>query len=563
MAGIFDIEIHDGQPENSDDEDDAIDITEDQYDEQPDVSDMVDTAYTERVQVDEKSVNKGKKIGNEDFRILSVLGKGGYGKVFQVIKETGADKESIYAMKILHKASIVRNQKDTAHTKAERNILEAVKHPFIVELIYAYQTNGKLYLILEFLQGGELFTMLEKEGLLLEETAIFYLSEILLAIEHLHFLGIVYRDLKPENVLLDSKGHVKLTDFGLCKEHIRDGVLTHTFCGTIEYMAPEILTRSGHGKEVDWWSFGALCYDMLTGAPPFQGDNRKKTIEKILRGKLFLPPYLTQDSKDLIRKLLKRQVSARLGTVDGASAIKGHSFFKNVNWEDVLAKRVTPPVPESMLKKNQDDTSNFDNKFTKQTPVDSPDDSLLSESANEVFKGFTYVAPSVLEEVYKSSVKSRPPRRQPRIERNFSNDAAAAVAAPAHIVDHNYVNNHAVAGPSRSQFQPYNNSRPFNQLDNQMMGPRGIPVNVNNHVMAGQPRVINHFQPFNQLDNHHGFGGPAHAINMDTNSVRLDNYQRGGGGFATQGVRNANNDDLMFIDRRLSMMDVSNDLPPV
>lgn len=130
------------------------------------------TADTERVQVDEKSVNKGKKIGNEDFRILSVLGKGGYGKVFQVIKETGSDKESIYAMKILHKASIVRNQKDTAHTKAERNILEAVKHPFIVELIYAYQTNGKLYLILEFLQGGELFTMLEKEGLLLEETAM-------------------------------------------------------------------------------------------------------------------------------------------------------------------------------------------------------------------------------------------------------------------------------------------------------------------------------------------------------------------------------------------------------
>ncbi|XP_015838959.2 ribosomal protein S6 kinase beta-2 [Tribolium castaneum] len=554
MAGIFDIELHDGLPQSSDDEDDAIDIAEDQYDEQPDVSDMIDTADTERVQVDEQSVNKGKKIGNEDFRILSVLGKGGYGKVFQVIKETGSDKESIYAMKILHKASIVRNQKDTAHTKAERNILEAVKHPFIVELIYAYQTNGKLYLILEFLQGGELFTMLEKEGLLLEETAIFYLSEILLAIEHLHFLGIVYRDLKPENVLLDSKGHVKLTDFGLCKEHIRDGVLTHTFCGTIEYMAPEILTRSGHGKEVDWWSFGALAYDMLTGAPPFQGDTRKKTIEKILRGKLFLPPYLTQDSKDLIRKLLKRQVSARLGTVEGASAIKNHPFFKNVNWDDVLAKRITPPVPESMLKKKEDDTSNFDCKFTKQTPVDSPDDSTLSESANEVFKGFTYVAPSVLEDMYKSSVKSRPRRQQSRLE----------TRTPSHIVDHNYVNNHGeqfrvdntylnnhvAAGPAR--FEPYN------QLDNHV---RGIPMNVNNHVIAGPaPRVINHFEPFGQLDNHDAvMGGPS----MDTNSVRLDNYTGAARPPPPFQVRNANNDDLMFIDRRLSMMDVSHDLPPV
>jgi serine/threonine protein kinase len=432
--------------------------------------------------------------------------------------------------------------------------------------------------------------MLEKEGLLLEETAIFYLSEILLAIEHLHFLGIVYRDLKPENVLLDSKGHVKLTDFGLCKEHIRDGVLTHTFCGTIEYMAPEILTRSGHGKEVDWWSFGALVYDMLTGAPPFQGDNRKKTIEKILRGKLFLPPYLTQDSKDLIRKLLKRQVSARLGTVDGATAIKNHSFFKNVNWEDVLNKRITPPMPESMLKKKEDDTSNFDNKFTKQTPVDSPDDSTLSESANEVFKGFTYVAPSVLEAVYRNSVKSRP-RRQNRC--TYGRHDPADDVAPPHIVDHNYVNNHPVAGPSR-QFQPYNSRlvdhsylnnhvpaprvinhfEPYNPIDNHLMGPsRGIPMNVNNHVVAAPARVISHFETFNQLDNH-GLvmgGGPSHAVNLDSRTVRLDNYPMAGPPRAapsflpdhTQPIRNANNDDLIFIDRRLSMMDVSSDLPPV
>lgn len=149
---------------------------------------------------------------------------------------TGSDANTIFAMKVLKKATIVRNQKDTAHTQAERNILEAVKHPFMVELVYAFQTGGKLYLILEYLSGGELFMHLEREGIFLEDATCFYLSEITLALEHLHGLGIIYRDLKPENVLLDQQGHVKLTDFGLCKEHVQDGNLTHTFCGTIEYM---------------------------------------------------------------------------------------------------------------------------------------------------------------------------------------------------------------------------------------------------------------------------------------------------------------------------------------
>ncbi|NXO00030.1 KS6B2 kinase, partial [Rhinopomastus cyanomelas] len=213
------------------------------------------------------------------------------------------------------KAKIACNAKDTAHTRAERNILEAVKHPFIVDLIYAFQTGGKLYLILECLSGGELFMQLEREGIFLEDTACFYLSEITLALGHLHSHGIIYRDLKPENIMLNSQGHIKLTDFGLCKESIHDGAVTHTFCGTIEYMAPEILVRSGHNRAVDWWSLGALMYDMLTGSatflaqpgaspqPPFTAENRKKTIEKILKGKLVLPPYLTPDARDLLKKV--------------------------------------------------------------------------------------------------------------------------------------------------------------------------------------------------------------------------------------------------------------------
>jgi p70 ribosomal S6 kinase len=153
-----------------------------------------------------------------------------------------------------------------------------------VDLAYAFQTGGKLYLILEYLSGGELFMQLEREGIFMEDTASFYLAEITLALEHLHSHGIIYRDLKPENILLDNNGHIKLTDFGLCKESVDETSVTHTFCGTIEYMAPEILTRTGHAKAVDWWSLGALMFDMLTGAPPFTAENRKKTIDKILKG---------------------------------------------------------------------------------------------------------------------------------------------------------------------------------------------------------------------------------------------------------------------------------------
>lgn len=412
MAGVFDLELHDVDTVTLDDsdEDDVIEIDEVDFEPELNVNNIVDVEGSETFQLSEDNVNPGsKRLGPQDFELRKVLGKGGYGKVFQVRKTTGADKGAHFAMKVLKKASIVRNQKDTAHTRAERNILEAVKHPFIVELVYAFQTGGKLYLILEYLSGGELFMHLEREGIFLEDTTCFYLSEIILALEHLHSLGIIYRDLKPENVLLDAQGHVKLTDFGLCKEHIQEGIVTHTFCGTIEYMAPEILTRSGHGKAVDWWSLGALMFDMLTGQPPFTGDNRKKTIEKILKGKLILPAYLTPDARDLIRRLMKRHVAQRLGAT-GAAAIRGHPFFKHVRWDEVFARRLDPPIKPKLS--SEDDVSQFDTRFTLQPPIDSPDESTLSESANLIFQGFTYVAPSVLEEVQRPRVIMAP--RSPR-----------------------------------------------------------------------------------------------------------------------------------------------------
>ncbi|XP_055372944.1 ribosomal protein S6 kinase beta-1 isoform X2 [Condylostylus longicornis] len=476
MADLFDLELghEDQNPRDSDD--DIIEL--DDVDLEPELSINKHTEQdgSETIQLSEENVNPGKlKLGPQDFELKKVLGRGGYGKVFQVRKTAGRDANKYFAMKVLKKASIVTNQKDTAHTRAERNILEAVKHPFIVELVYAFQTGGKLYLILEYLSGGELFMHLEREGIFLEDTTCFYLSEIILALEHLHSLGIIYRDLKPENILLDAQGHVKLTDFGLCKEHIQEGIVTHTFCGTIEYMAPEILTRSGHGKAVDWWSLGALMFDMLTGVPPFTAENRKKTIETILKAKLNLPAYLTPDARDLVRRLMKRQVSQRLGSgPEDAGAIRAHPFFKLVNWDDVLARRIEPPIKPIL--RSEDDVSQFDTKFTRQIPVDSPDDTTLSESANLIFQGFTYVAPSVLEDMQRTNrMPARSPRRTPRQHDGsyrlsaFPTTISAAPTSNHHHLQRGMCGSRATP-PHLQAFAP----RPSPQ--DEMMDVQGLPI---------------------------------------------------------------------------------------
>ncbi|KAI8333378.1 kinase-like domain-containing protein [Chlamydoabsidia padenii] len=283
---------------------------------------------------------KKKKVSLDDFEIIKLLGRGAYGKVM-LCRHIKSDQ--LYAMKILKKASLMVHTKNAEHTKAERQILEEVQNPFIVQLMYAFQTNDRLYLILAYAPGGELFTHMATEHMFSEDVARFYLAELVLALEHIHSLGIIYRDLKPENCLLDVEGHILLTDFGLSKVSL-DG-RTNTLCGTSEYIAPETLMETMYDNSVDWWTLGVLMHEMLTGYTPFRSSNKKKTLDAIQKKKLQVPYYLSSDAKDLLIRLLRKDPNVRLGNgKNGVKQIKSHGFFRKVDWKKLKARELTPPI---------------------------------------------------------------------------------------------------------------------------------------------------------------------------------------------------------------------------
>lgn len=240
-------------------------------------------------------------IGPQHFDLLKLLGTGAFGKV--VLVQNRLSKE-LYAMKVISK-KLLRKKNNVQYMKSERQILTKVQHPFLVSLKFAFQSETKLFLVMDFLGGGELFLHLRRRGLILEREVQFYLGEMILAMEFLHQQGIIHRDLKPENVLLRADGHICITDFGLAKE-IGDGQATRTLCGTSEYMAPEMLTRTGYGKAVDWWALGALCYEMLVGKPPFIANTQKELDRKIMFEKFTVPSYLTAQAIGLLRGLLEK-----------------------------------------------------------------------------------------------------------------------------------------------------------------------------------------------------------------------------------------------------------------
>nr|XP_045013912.1 ribosomal protein S6 kinase alpha-2 isoform X1 [Jaculus jaculus] len=345
-----------------------------------------------------------EKADPSQFELLKVLGQGSYGKVFLVRKVIGSDSGQLYAMKVLKKATL--KVRDRVRSKMERDILAEVNHPFIVKLHYAFQTEGKLYLILDFLRGGDLFTRLSKEVMFTEEDVKFYLAELALALDHLHGLGIIYRDLKPENILLDEEGHIKITDFGLSKEAIDHDKRAYSFCGTIEYMAPEVVNRRGHTQSADWWSFGVLMFEMLTGSLPFQGKDRKETMALILKAKLGMPQFLSMEAQSLLRALFKRNPCNRLGAgIDGVEEIKRHPFFVTIDWNKLYRKEIKPPFKPAVGR--PEDTFHFDPEFTARTPTDSPG-VPPSANAHHLFRGFSFVASSLVQEPSQQDLPKAP-----------------------------------------------------------------------------------------------------------------------------------------------------------
>uniref|UniRef100_A0A8C2B9I2 non-specific serine/threonine protein kinase n=1 Tax=Cyprinus carpio TaxID=7962 RepID=A0A8C2B9I2_CYPCA len=312
-----------------------------------------------------------ERVGIENFELLKVLGTGAYGKVFLVRKVSGHDSGKLYAMKVLKKATIVQKAKTAEHTRTERQVLEHIRQsPFLVTLHYAFQTDTKLHLILDYVNGGELFTHLVQRVRFKEQEVTLYSGEIVLALEHLHKLGIVYRDLKLENILLDSNGHIVLTDFGLSKE-----------CH----------------EAVDWWSMGVLMYELLTGGSPFTVDGDENShsdiAERIMKKDPPFPKDLGPLAKDIIQRLLIKDPKKRLGSGPlGAQNVKSHPFYQKMNWEDLAAKKV--PAPFKPVIRDELDVSNFAEEFTEMDPTYSP--AALPNNCDRIFQGYSFMAPSIL-----------------------------------------------------------------------------------------------------------------------------------------------------------------------
>ena len=302
-----------------------------------------------------------KNVKLEDFKILKVIGRGSFGKVCLV---EYLPTHETYAMKSLKK-DILIEQEQIENTLLEKEILQTIDYPLLCGLVFCFQTEERIYFVMPFLSGGELFQHLRKARAFSEEKVRFYGAQIALALEYLHNKGIVYRDLKPENILMDEQGYLKLADFGMAKK-LKDNEKAMSFCGTPEYLAPEIITMEGHDKMADWWSFGILLFEMLCGLPPFYVENLDKMYEMIKNSSVKFPKRvnLSEEAKDIIQKLLEKNPKKRLGYQKGIEEIKNHPFFAKIDFNLIEQKKVKAPfIPEV---DNDTDVQNFDEEFTSE-----------------------------------------------------------------------------------------------------------------------------------------------------------------------------------------------------
>ncbi|XP_065184052.1 serine/threonine-protein kinase Sgk2-like [Sycon ciliatum] len=324
-------------------------------------------------------------VSVQDFKLLKVIGKGNFGKVLLAQQiESG----EYYAIKVLAKTSILRKNK-SQQIMAERNVLlHNARHPFLVGLHSSFQSSKHLFLVLDYVNGGELFYHLQREQSFSEPRSRFYAAEISSALGYLHSMNIIYRDLKPENILLDAEGHIKITDFGLCKEGIMDGDTTGTFCGTPEYLAPEVLQKKLYTKAVDWWCLGCVLHEMLFGLPPWYSTNLAEMYNGILTQPLRLKSTISANARTILRDLLEKDPEERLGYKEGLQNIMSHVFFDEINWPNLYERKIPPPWNPSVH--GSGDTTNISNEFTCEHLSKSITETGKIDNGQDDFAGFSY-----------------------------------------------------------------------------------------------------------------------------------------------------------------------------
>ena len=347
----------------------------------------------------ESSLNQENiKLSYNDFKPLKLLGTGSFGRVLLVRFKSN---NTLYAMKILRKDQIkLKHQEE--HTKTERDLMVKINNPFIVNIKFAFQDESKLYIVSDFMQGGDMFYHLHSQKKFEEKKAKFYTIELILGLEFLHKNNMIYRDLKPENILMDSNGHIKISDFGLSKILDSPDEKTFTLCGTPQYLAPEIIKKKGYDKTVDWWSLGCFLYEMITGYLPFYIPKGNKINPKTYEEPLRFPPDVNPVVINLINQLLTVNPKKRLGYgEEDATKIKQHDFFKEVDWDKYWNKEIEPPfLPEF---NDEEDLRYFDKMFTDE-PVNNDRPTVYSRPRDfSVYKGFTYITNSVQKDLLKTN----------------------------------------------------------------------------------------------------------------------------------------------------------------